>query len=140
MGRAAEDEHLGIHVDGLHKLVKVTAHATAGTAANLSFEDVPSEARHSHAHGRRLAALVTDVYGNPVPDVRVKFSTRSGSVTPTRAVTDAKGRVLVSWTPGSAGAEQTLVGSAHDGDVTGKYVLQGPVRPLTHHEKSVRSH
>lgn len=139
MGRAAGEERIGVHVDGVHKLVTLTAHATASTAANLSFEDVPSEVKHARVHGKRLAALVTDIYGNPVADVRVKFSTKSGSVSPARAVTDAKGRVVVSWLPGHASGDQTLVGSARDGEVTGRYLLQGPVRPLTHREKSVRS-
>lgn len=139
MGRAAGDATLAVHVDGVRKLVKVKARATAGAAANLSFEDVPAPSRHEHSRGKRLSALVTDVYGNPVPDVRVRFSTKSGSVTPGRAVTDAKGRVAVTWVPGTASGDQTLVGSAHDGDVTGRFVLPGPARPLTHHEKTVRS-
>ena len=32
---------------------------------------------------------MTDVYGNPVPDAPVMFTSRTGSVTPARAVTDA---------------------------------------------------
>lgn len=67
---------------------------------------------------------MTDVYGNPVPDAMVRFTTKSGVVTPSRAVTDAKGRSAVTWTPGATAGEQTLHGSIRSTDVTGSYVVE----------------
>lgn len=125
MGRAAGHATLGIHVDGVTRLTRITAHATPSTAANLSFDDAPPlSARRAPAAARRLVALVTDVYGNPVPDVRVRFSTNAGTVSPARAATDARGRVSVTWSLRDHEGERVLAGSVVHGDVTGRYILE----------------
>ena len=123
MGRSAGDYSLAVHVDGVKKLLKVTAHATPAAAANLAFDDVPGEAAsRESAKRKRLLALVTDVYGNPVADARVYFSVKSGTVSPARAVSDAKGHAVVTWKLGSKPGEQTLTGIVRGTDVTGEYV------------------
>jgi hypothetical protein len=43
---------------------------------------------------------VTDSHGNPIPGQTVVFKASSGSVTPTRGVSDADGRTSVRWTLG----------------------------------------
>jgi hypothetical protein len=68
--------------------------------------------------------VVTDVYGNPVPDVRVNFTVKSGIVTPARAVSDANGRAALTWKLGVKPGEQTLTGTVRGTDVTGEYVTQ----------------
>jgi Bacterial Ig-like domain (group 1) len=123
MGRSATAHSFAVHVEGIRKLLKVTAVSTPGTAANLSFDDAPAE-KGPRTRAKRLYALVTDVYGNPVPEAPVMFSSKSGIVTPARAVTDAKGRVLVRWTPGATTDEQTLQGRVRATDVKGSYVTQ----------------
>jgi hypothetical protein len=132
MGHSAGDYSLAVHVDGVKKLLKVVARATPAPAANLAFDDVPGEKRtRESAKGRRLFALVTDVYGNPVPDARVNFSVKSGTVSPARAVSDARGRAALTWKLGSKAGEQTLKGVVRGTDVTGEYVTQvGPREPL----------
>jgi hypothetical protein len=120
LGRAAGDHSLALHMDGLKRLLKVTAHALPAGPANLSFDDAPSD-RTSRA--RSLVALVTDAFGNPVPDARVSFSTKSGSVSPSRAVTDAKGHVKVKWTPAGKPSE-ALTGAVQGTDVRGSFLLQ----------------
>ncbi|MGH7638209.1 MAG: Ig-like domain-containing protein, partial [Gemmatimonadaceae bacterium] len=110
--------------------LKVTAAAAPAAAANLTFEDAPPPKSGTRTRAKRVYALVTDVYGNPVPDAPVMFTSRTGSVTPTRAVTDAKGRVLVSWTPGTTSADQTLRGVVRSTDVMGTLVVPG-VKPST---------
>jgi hypothetical protein len=131
MGHSAGDYSLAVRVEGVKKLLKVTARATPAAAANLAFDDVPAD-KHSHdAKTRKLSALVTDVYGNPVPDARVNFSTKAGVVTPARAVSDARGRAGLTWKLGSKPGEQTLKGVVKGTDVTGEYVTQvGAVQPL----------
>jgi hypothetical protein len=125
MGHSAGDYTLAIHHDGLKKLLKVAAHAGPAAAANLAFDDMPGEKRsRDPAKGKKLFALVTDVYGNPVPEAKVTFSVKSGTVTPTRAVSDAKGRAALTWKPGSKVGEQTLVGIVKGSDVRGEYVTQ----------------
>jgi len=123
MGRSASEHTLAVHVDGIKKLLKVTANAAPGAPANLSFEDAPAD-KGARSKTKRLYALVTDVYGNPVADAPVTFSSKTGTVVPTRAVSDAKGRVLLRWTPGGAAGEQTLNGVVRATDVKGSYVAQ----------------
>lgn len=125
LGHSAGDYSLAIHVEGLKKLLKVTAKANPAAAANLAFDDVPPERKaRDSGKTKKLYALVTDVYGNPVPNARVSFSVKSGVVTPTRAVSDAKGRAELTWKLGSKTGEQTLKGSVHGTDVTGEYLVQ----------------
>jgi hypothetical protein len=125
MGHSAGDYSLGVHVEGVKKLLKVSARATPAAAANLAFDDAPPE-KHSRevVKTRKLLALVTDVYGNPVPDARVNFSTKAGVVTPTRSVSDAKGRAALTWKLGSKNGEQILKGIVKGTDVVGEYVTQ----------------
>jgi hypothetical protein len=125
MGHSAADYTLAVHVDGVKDLLKIAAHANPAAAANLAFDDAPTERRtRDSAKGKRLLAVVTDVYGNPVPDVRVNFSVKSGTVSPARAVSDAKGRAALVWKLGSKPGEQTLTGIVRGTDVTGEYVTQ----------------
>ena len=127
LGHSAGDYSVTVHLEGMTKLVKLSARANAAKPANLSFDDAPPATKPTHsAHGKatHLLALVTDLYGNPVPDAKLSFSTKSGTVSPSRAASDAKGRVALSWTRGSSSGEQTLVGKVTSTDVTGTYVAQ----------------
>ncbi|HEY3114459.1 MAG TPA: Ig-like domain-containing protein [Gemmatimonadaceae bacterium] len=132
MGHSAGAYSLAVHVDGVKKLLKVSALATPAAAANLAFDDVPGEKRSREAvKSKRLYALVTDVYGNPVPDARVNFSVKSGTVSPTRAVSDSRGRAALTWKLGSRPGEQVLKGVVRGTDVRGEYVIQiGPREPI----------
>jgi Bacterial Ig-like domain (group 1) len=125
MGRLAGEHSLAVRVEGVKKLVKVAALTMPAAAANLSFDDAPAPAKSAKpkVKSRHLYAVVTDVYGNPVPDAKVMFSTKSGTVTPARAVSDTRGRAELTWTPGVKPGEQTLVGSVRSTDVTGKYTM-----------------
>lgn len=124
LGHSAGDHSLAMHLDGIEKLYKITAIARPASPANLSFDDAPGD-KSSHGKAKHLVALVTDAYGNPVPDVRLNFSTHSGSVTPGRAVSDAKGKVKVTWSVGSRPGDQSLVGSVSGTDVRGEFVVPG---------------
>jgi hypothetical protein len=125
LGHSAGDHALAVHLDGMSKLLKLSAVARPAAPANLSFDDAPGESRNAHPKWKHLLALVTDAYGNPVPEVRLSFSSRSGSVTPSRAVSDAKGRVKVSWTLASRPGDQSLTGSVPGTDVRGSFVVPG---------------
>ena len=141
LGHTSGDYTLAIHVDGVKKLLKVMAKATPAAAANLAFDDVPADRKlRESGKLKRLYALVTDVYGNPVPEARVNFSVKSGVVTPSRAVSDAKGRAALTWKLGAKTGEQTLKGAVHGTDVTGEYLIQvGPARDPLAKTASLRS-
>ncbi|MCY7380403.1 MAG: Ig-like domain-containing protein [Gemmatimonadaceae bacterium] len=142
MGRSAGTHALALRVDGVTKPAKVGARATPAAPANLSFDDAPEPVspRKSKAKSRYLYAVVTDVYGNVVPDARMLFATKSGSVTPTRAVSDARGRTALTWTPGARPGEQTLTGAVRSTDVTGRYttMIAGPAHESVHRATSSR--
>jgi hypothetical protein len=124
LGRTAGDHSLGLHVDGVDKSIKVTAWANAAAPANLSFDDATADSHATSTKGKRLVAIVTDAFGNPVPDARLSFSSKSGSVTPARGVSDSKGRLSVAWTVGTKPGEQSLIGAVVGSDVKGSYVAQ----------------
>ena len=142
MGRSAGTHALALRVDGVPKPVKVGARATPAAPANLSFDDAPEPVSpgKSKAKSRYLYAVVTDVYGNVVPDARMLFATKSGSVTPTQAVSDARGRTALTWTPGARPGEQTLTGAVRSTDVTGRYttMIAGPAHESVHRATSSR--
>jgi len=120
MGRAAGEYSLAAHVDGVKRLLKLSARAAPAAAANLSFEDVPD--KNARLQVKRLVAVVTDAYGNPIPDAALTLSVQKGMVTPARAITDAKGRVELRWMVSGTG-EQTLRGSVRGTDVRAQYVM-----------------
>ncbi len=92
----------------------------------VSFDGVaaPDKRGKRATRGKKVYALVTDIYGNPVPDRKVSFAASAGTVTPARAVTDSRGRVALTWLTGTRTGEQSLSGSVRDTDVKGSYVTQ----------------
>ena len=128
MGRTAGPHTLSVRAEGVNTLLKIAALTVPGRPANLSFDDAPAPTPATHAkvkdRRRHLFAVVTDEYGNPVPDVAVGFSTKSGTVTPARAVSDTRGRAALTWTPGTKAGEQTLAGAVRSTDVRGKFTME----------------
>ena len=122
LGRATGDQTLAARVEGIKRPLRLTAHALPGRAANVSFDDpsITPKVRGT----QRVVAVVTDEFGNPVPDARVRLKTTSGRVSPERAVTDSRGRVAVTWTHGAAGGEQSVTARVGDSDVSGTFVAQ----------------
>ena len=121
MGRVAGEQTLAVRVDGVKKLMKIAALTTPAAPANLSFDDAPPPQKSTKTKGKHLYAVVTDVYGNPVPDATMTFGTKSGTVTPARAVSDTRGQAALTWTPGTKAGEQTLTGTVRSTDVKGSY-------------------
>ena len=126
MGRLAGEHSIVVRVEGVKKLLKVTAQTMPAAPANLSFDDAPAQEKHGKAKekSRHLYAVVTDLYGNPVPDAKVMFATKSGTVTPARAVSDTRGRAALSWTPGAKPGDHTLTGAVRSTDVKGSYTTE----------------
>jgi hypothetical protein len=127
MGRTAGPQTLMVRLDSVPPL-RVTARVMPGAPANLSFHEPPAEGQIGRALPEKIVAVVTDVYGNPVPDAVVSFTTRFGSVTPARAAADTAGHVRVTWTLGAQPGEQSLTGMVRGSDVDAKLVLQAVPR------------
>jgi len=106
-------------------LVAVHARAIPATPANLTFDDAPPA--HGSRGVRHLVALVTDAYGNPVPEVALHFTTHTGSIAPGRGVTDSHGRVGLAWSVGNHSGDLTLSGSATGHDVKATYTVRASV-------------
>lgn len=128
MGRSAGRHTLGVRARGVEKATRLMATAAPGAPVNLSFDDAgPGGARSREPAGtRRIFAFVTDVYGNPVPDVPLRFAATSGVVSPARAISDARGRTALTWRPGAKAGEQTLTGRVGSTSVRGAYATQAP--------------
>jgi hypothetical protein len=122
LGRSVGSHTLTVHVGGLVKTLDIAAWAQPGAPANLDFDEVHRSP--VRAGQRKLVATVTDLYGNLVPNAKLRLTAPGGRVSPSRAVSDGRGAVALTWTPGS-GAE--LSGSIEDTDVRETYALRaGP--------------
>jgi hypothetical protein len=83
--------------------------ASAGTPATIAA--VTSLAVSGTVGGSATPAptvLVTDGFGNPVPDVSVTFTPSAGSVSASPTLTGPNGQASVSWTLGLTAGTQTL--------------------------------
>jgi hypothetical protein len=123
MGRTAGAQTLIVRVDSVPPL-RINARALPGSPADLSFEEPPVEGQVGRVLPEKIVAVVTDVYGNPVPDAVVSFVTRYGAVTPSRAAADTAGRVRATWRLGPQLGEQALTGAVRGSDVAAKLVLE----------------
>jgi len=141
MGRSAGPHTLGLHVEGVKKVVKIVVTARAAAPANLSFDDAIRPGKPSRSGGRtkRLSAVVTDLYGNPVPDARMSFKATSGTVNPRRAMSDARGRAELTWKMGTKPGEQVLSGAVAATDVRGDYTAEAPTAAPVRKTASLKS-
>jgi hypothetical protein len=106
LGRSTGLHRLEVRAAGVDSTLSVTARARAGSAANVAFRAPP--ARATVGTPVRLAAAITDAYGNPVGDALVVFSAASGTLTAARVMSDTTGAAATRWTPGATPGEQAL--------------------------------
>jgi hypothetical protein len=125
LGRTAGVQHLTVGVEGIDRPIEVTARARAAGPANLAFV-TPKPGTEKRAI-QSLDVDLTDAYGNPVADQPVVFSTKFGSVSPSRVMTDSRGRAHTRWTPASKVGKRTLVAAVKGTDARATFVLEPPV-------------
>ena len=113
---------LGVHLDGLKKSLDVVAWAQPGAPANLSFDEARGSPVRASKH--EIVATVTDIYGNAVPNAKLALTAKGGRVSPSRAVSDGRGVVQLTWTPGIG---TTLSGAIAGTDVRETYALDAGV-------------
>jgi hypothetical protein len=114
LGRSAGSQTMSVRLNGLAASLHVIASAEPGAPANLDFDEVRSSP--AEASKRKLVAAVTDLYGNPVPNAKLTLTAKGGRVSPSRAVSNVRGAVPLTWTPG--------VGSALSGAIAGTDVRE----------------
>jgi adhesin/invasin len=124
LGRTAGIQHLTARVEGIDRPIEITARARAAGPANLAFV-TPKPGSEKRAI-QSLDVDLTDAYGNPVADQPVVFSTKFGSVSPARVMTDARGRAHTRWTPASKVGKRTLVAVVKGTDARATFVLEPP--------------
>jgi hypothetical protein len=117
-------QHLTARVEGIERPIEISARARAAGPANLAF--VSPKPGTANRALQSVDVDLTDAYGNPVADQPVVFSTKSGTVSPTRVMTDAKGRAHTRWTPGSKTGKRTLVAAVKGTDARATFVLEAP--------------
>jgi hypothetical protein len=132
---------MSARVEGLEHSTEITARARPAGPANLTFvEPKPGTATRAV---QSLDVDVTDAYGNPVADQPVVFSTRFGSVSPGRVMTDGRGRAHTRWTPASKVGKRTLLAVVKGTDARATFVLEppapaAPVKSLLTSKKDVK--
>lgn len=109
--------------------VEAVAKARPGSPAKLVFVAPPATAAVGRAVGKPLTVEVTDVYGNPLPDRSVGFTTTSGKLSRARATTDTSGRAEVVWTLGGKAGVATVVAKLTGSELMAKHTLTARVKP-----------
>ena len=123
LGRAPGAHRLAVRARGVERALEVAATATVGPAANVAFADAPATGTVGRQLAGALVVQVTDEFGNPVGDATVSFSAKSGRVSPTRVVTDAKGEAKTRWVLGTKSGEQSLVVTVRGTEASSKLVV-----------------
>jgi hypothetical protein len=127
LGRRAGPQWLELRAgEGAAVLVSARAHPLE--PANILPNEAPRSAAAGRALPRPLVFVVTDAYGNAIPDVQVVFAATSGSVEPVRVMTDAKGQAATRWTLGSEAGEQTLTARVRGSAVKDSVVVRAVKR------------
>ena len=105
----------------------VQAKANPGAPETLTL-DASSVKGKTHALERAIVAIVKDVYGNPIPDAALRFSTKTGAVSPANVVSEAKGRAKVTWKLSSKALEHLLIASVRGSDLKETLTVEAPKR------------
>jgi hypothetical protein len=124
LGRTAGIHRMAVRVEGIDRPVEISARARPAPPANLAF--LEPKAGTANRAVQSLDADLTDAYGNPVADQPVVFSTKFGTVSPARVMTDARGRAHTRWTPGSKMGERALLAVVKGTEARATFVLKAP--------------
>ena len=136
MGRKAGSQRMTARVEGLDRPIEISARARPAGPANLAFVD-PKAGTEKRAI-QSLDVDLTDAYGNAVADQPVVFSTKFGSVSPARVMTDAKGRAHTRWTPGTKDGKRTLIAAVKGTEAKATFVLEAPPPPAVKKDAPAR--
>jgi hypothetical protein len=127
LGRKAGLNRMTAKVEGVERALEMVARARPASPANLAF--VAPKAGTEKRAIQSLDVDLTDAYGNPIADQPVVFSTKFGSISPARVMTDSKGRAHTRWTPASKVGKRTLLASVKGTEARATFVLEPPPPP-----------
>jgi hypothetical protein len=100
----------------------VIARANPGTPETLTLDASAAKGKTQ----RSILAIVKDVYGNPIADAPLRFTTTAGAVSPASVVSDAKGRAKVTWTLSPKASEHQLTASVRGSDLKETLKVESP--------------
>jgi len=127
LGRQAGPQALELRVgDGAP--LRVGARGHPREPANIAAAGAPRSAPAGRALAKPVVFTVTDAYGNPVPDIQVVFAATSGSVAPSRVMTDPSGRATTRWTLGAQAGDHTLIATVRGTTVRDSMVVRAVKR------------
>ncbi len=111
LGKTAGQQRLAVRLEGSRSAMEITARARSRDAAKVELLSIQSALASGKSAPRQvtLAVTVTDEYGNPVVERTMRFTSSSGTVSPVRVSTDAKGQARVQFTPGGKPGKRTVV-------------------------------
>lgn len=124
LGRTTGVQHLSVEVEGVERPIEITGRAKPAGPANLAFV-TPKPGMEKRAV-QSLDVDLTDAYGNAVADQPVMFSTKFGTVSPARVMTDAHGRAHTRWTPNSKTGKRVLNAAVKGTEARASFVLEAP--------------
>ncbi|MGH7581470.1 MAG: hypothetical protein ACREM9_14930, partial [Gemmatimonadales bacterium] len=123
LGRPAGLQRMAIKLAGDTAETEATALARPGKPAKLVFLGAPGTGKAGKPLPKPLVVQVSDEYGNPLGGQTVVFKPNSGSVSPTRGLTDANGRTKVRWTLGPKAKKPELAGTVAGSEVSRALVI-----------------
>jgi hypothetical protein len=131
LGRAAGAQQLSISTVEGKIPAQATARARPAAPANAEVLSPPVTGTAGRGLAKPVTVLVTDAYGNAVPNVLAVFSASAGTMAPARVMTDEKGIAVTRWTLGSTPGEQTLTAAVRGTTVRTVLTLRAtaPRRP-----------
>ena len=103
----------------------VTAKANPGAPELLTLDESSAKGNR-RALERSIVAIVKDVYGNPIPDAALRFTTTTGAVSPASVVSDTKGRARVTWKLSPNAIEHQLTASVRGSDLKETLRVESP--------------
>jgi adhesin/invasin len=123
LGKSTGLQRLTVRLRGETAETEITAVARPGKAARLAFVSPPEAGSAGRPLPKPVLVQVTDAYGNPLAGQTVLFKPTSGSVSPTRGLTDADGRTSVRWTLGPKSKRPELAAAVAGAKVTSTLTL-----------------
>jgi hypothetical protein len=126
---------MSVRVEGIARPLIVNATARPGAASAIELTPRQAVGTPGKLLGDGVVARVTDEFGNVLKGATVTFKASSGTLSPTRVVTDEKGRARTRWTLGRDAVEQSLVarvsGSGASATLAARVSLPTTAKPAT---------